>query len=330
MPAFFLENLPYFLTLGASLSFSSSSLIFSHYSRELGVFWMNVLKASVAFLLLIPTLIVVLTVTQSAAGLPRIFDYHPPQTTTVLGLLLSGALGLGIGDLFLLDAFRRLGVSRTLILYGFQPIVIGIGSFILFGQTVSTAKAIGILCLILCLFVFSLEKYYESKRWDFKGLIIALIGVSFDISGVLITRWSFDLSPATHALEGHMIRCVGALLSYLMILLLFRNVDAESRWARILSIPQNLAILPRLKALTHVQKSVLFVGCFGGTYLSLCLYLTAVQIGHLASISALAIAGPLFSTLLEAIIYKKRPNLHLISAFILFAGGLYCLVIEKG
>jgi len=158
--------LPYILTLGAALCFSSASLIFAQFSRRLSVLWVNTVKALVAAALLIPTIAFLY-----ATGMTPIVA---PDLTSLGLLLLSGALGLGIGDLFLLDAYTRLGVSRTLILYGFQPIGLGLVAALFLGQAFPLGKLIAVLFLIACLFIFSLERYKESGHWEIKGLLNAL------------------------------------------------------------------------------------------------------------------------------------------------------------
>ena len=133
------------LTLVATLSFSSASLVFARFSRSVSVLWMNTAKAAVALALLCLTLPLLWSVNGtfalfgSSAG-----SWTAPSDFSTDLLLLSGMIGLGIGDLFLLDAFIRIGVSRTLMLYGFQPLLLGIGAALLFGQTFDTHRLVAI------------------------------------------------------------------------------------------------------------------------------------------------------------------------------------------
>jgi drug/metabolite transporter (DMT)-like permease len=303
--------LPYILTLGAALCFSSASLIFAQFSRRLSVLWVNTVKALVAAALLIPTIAFLY-----ATGMTPIVA---PDLTSLGLLLLSGALGLGIGDLFLLDAYTRLGVSRTLILYGFQPIGLGLVAALFLGQAFPLGKLIAVLFLITCLFIFSLERYKESGHWEIKGLLNALIGVSLDSTGVFISRLAFDHSPELHPLEGHFIRCLGALSCYAAISLYYKSRGEPQRRIRLMEY---------WRSLEPTARRWILLGCFGGTYLSLCLYLTAVRIGHLGSITAVGITGPMFAALLEAVMHKKRPSAYLAAAFGAFVIGFGILVLH--
>lgn len=314
--------LPYLLTLGATLSFSSASLIFATFSRRVSVLWMNTIKALVALALLCLTLPPLLAVTVGWSA------WQPPSSAALLTFLVSGALGLGIGDLFLLDAFIRLGVARTLLLYGFQPIFLGIMGAVLFQQPFSfgSYRLLAIAFLIGCLVIFTLERYRETRSWEFRGLIMAIIGVSMDSTGVVLTRFAFEHSPHTQPLEGHFVRCVGALLSYVGVVAYFqlrRRLSGSADRTPIIGIALHFQRLdPR-------SRILLVLGCFGGTYLSLCLYLTAIQIGHLASISAISITGPMFAAALEAIVQRRRPSRYLLAAFACFVCGFSLLLVSS-
>lgn len=306
--------LPYFLTLGATLSFSSASLVFARFSRSVSVLWMNTAKAAVAFTLLCVTLPIIWWFTGT---------FTAPSAISTQLLLVSGAVGLGVGDLFLLDAFVRIGVSRTLMLYGFQPLILGLGAALFFNQTFDSHRLLAIAFLIACLMVFSLERYRETRSWEVRGLIMAIIGVSMDSGGVLLTRYAFEQSPLTQPLEGHLVRCIGALLSYAVIALLIhlrRRIQRSSERTPVVGLIVNF------RRFDLKSRALILLGCFGGTYLSLCLYLTAIQIGHLASIAAISITGPMFAALLESLIAKKRPSRYLFAAFIFFLSGFAILL----
>lgn len=316
-----LSLLPYLLTLGAALSFSSASLIFAKFSRSVSVIWMNAAKAFVAMILLILTLPILFWF---QGGVQAIATWVPPQEIATGLLLISGFIGLGIGDLFLLDAFIRIGVSRTLMLYGFQPLLLGLTGYLLFDQSFDSRRLIAIIFLIGCLVIFSLEKYRESKSWEIRGLVMAIIGVSMDSAGVVLTRIAFENSPHTEPLEGHLIRCIGALLAYILIAGFIharRKLTGSAEKTPVIGLISNfLRFDPKSKAL-------ILLGCFAGTYLSLCLYLTAIQIGHLASISAIAITGPMFAALLESLLNKRRPSKYLGLAFAFFLCGFSILLL---
>src|SRR5688572_5411471 len=128
------------LALGSSLCFATASVVFARFTRETSSAWMNTYKALICLLALALTLLLTST-------------WNPVAQGPMAALLASGALGLGIGDLFLLLAFARIGASRTLLLFGFQPVILGVGASFLFGQPVEPRQALSIFFFMLCLFI---------------------------------------------------------------------------------------------------------------------------------------------------------------------------------
>lgn len=260
---------------------------------------------------------------------PLSTDWKPPSELSLRLLVTSGALGLGVGDLFLLGAFVRLGVSRTLMLYGFQPLFLALAGLVLFGQALDLNKLFALATLIGCLLVFSLEARAQAnsnpsaEKGRGLGLLFGLIGVSMDTSGVVMTRMAFETSPQMHSLEAHWVRCIGALTSYALLagVVHIRSwITSQNR----LTAPV-IGLFANFKRLQKIERVGILVGCFLGTYLSLCLYLTAIQLGHLASISAIAITGPMFTAFLECALERKLPSRYLLAALTLFILGFFWL-----
>ena len=289
------ENLALFFALGATLSFSGSSLVYAEFSKRVSVLWMNTFKASVAFVALLVTI-------------PLFWGWHSVSLPSFLSFLASGLLGLNLGDLFLLSAFTRIGPARTLILFGFQPVITGTLAYLFLGQTFNPHKLIAVFFMICCLFIFSLERFRQNRQWEIGGLLFALIGVSLDSCGVMLSRLGFDLSPQVVPPEGHFYRCVGALLGFAVIAF-FRPIGLKENFQRFQTRDRGLLVMASL----------------GGTYLSLLLYLSAVRIGHLASIAGISITGPMFATLLESLVHRRAPSRYLYIAFAFFLGGFYIL-----
>lgn len=290
-------HLSLFFALGSTLSFATSSLVFAEYSRRISALWMNCFKCVVAFALL-------------AATIPLTTGWQTPSIESVTGLILSGFIGLNIGDLFLLNAFAKLGAARTLMVFGFQPLFLGVAASLFFGQKFEPRSLLAVFFLIACLMTFAIERFRHERVWGFNGLLYALIGVSLDAGGVLLSRAAFEHSPHLPPLEGNFYRCFGALLGFALI----------SRF-------RPIQLLNGYKQLTtNRTRALVIAASFAGTYLALLLYLTAVKIGHLASISSIAITGPIFAAALECFIYRRAPSRYLIAAFCFFATGFYILI----
>jgi len=293
-------HLSLFFALGSTITFATSSLVFAEFSRRISALWMNCFKCIVAFAFL-------------ALTIPITTGWTPASFESLTGLVLSGFIGLNLGDLFLLNAFAKLGAARTLMVFGFQPLFLGFAAHLVFGQKFNPHSLLAVFFLIACLTTFALERFRQERVWGVNGLIYALIGVSLDASGVLLSRAAFEHSPQLPPLEGNFYRCFGALLGFALI-------------ARF----QPIRLIEGYKQLSTIRTRALVIAAsFGGTYLALLLYLSAVKIGHLASIASIGITGPIFAAALECLIYRRAPSRYLITAFIFFAAGFYILITSS-
>lgn len=289
--------LPYLFALGANFAFAWATVVFAHFSKAVSALWMNAFKAVIAFI---------------AFTLGFIFwgTHIWPETRTTISFLLSGFLGLNIGDWFLLYAFSSLGASRTLMLYGFQPLMLGVSSYFLFDQTVPSEKFIAIIFLIACLFIFSLENFRKHGHWHFRPLMLGLIGITLDAIGVVLTRYGFESTPAITPLDCNFYRCLGAVVGFGFV-----------------SFFKPINLIKTFMQHTPKQKSLLLAASLSGTFLSLFLYLSAIQKGHLATVSAIAITSPLFAGIVESLVQRKPPSLYLAASFLFFVCGFLILVM---
>ncbi|MES2769916.1 MAG: DMT family transporter [Bdellovibrionota bacterium] len=286
----------YIYALLATLCFSTASIVFTEFANRTSVTWVNYFKAFVA------TVCCALTI-QFFLGWQSVTTY------AVVLFLVSGLIGLTIGDFFMVSAFQSIGPGRTLLLYGFQPLLVGVASYYAFGQTISPYKLIAILFLIGCLVTFSYERFKQSGSWEFKGFLMALTFIVLDSIGLIMTRIGFDENPNLHPIQAHFIRCLGAVFGF---------------WVQGVFKPFHFVKI--FKTLTIKARWGIFFASFFGTFLSLSLYFKAVQTGHLASVTSVSITAPFFATLIESIYHKRWPSKYLIFALIQFVIGFYILI----
>lgn len=286
----------YLFAVGANLCFALGSQVYTLFSRKVGPAWMNLFKAAIAFVLFGITVTLV--------------SGWNPVTPLYIGLLIfSGMIGLGVGDVFLLRSFSEMGPGRTLMLFGFQPLILGTIGYVIFDQHVDFKKFWAITLFILCILTFSIEAFRRDGHWGVKGIFMALAGMLLDASGIIFTRLAFDNNPQMTPLEGNFYRCFGAIMVFVI-------------WNQF----RPLNFFSTFKKLEKKEKWLAIVGSILGTYLSLGLYLMALQKAHLASLSGIAITGTIFSSAFECLVARKWPSKYLILAFIFFLLGMRILV----
>jgi len=283
----------YIYALAANLSFAVGVQFFTHYARRVSSMWVNCFKAVVAAALFLLTVLV-------QGG------FHQIDPVFAGLFLLSGMVGLGLADVCLIKSFSLMGPGRTMLIFGFQPLVIGLLSYFAFGQAVEARKLAAVFFFIACLFIFSLESFRKHGHWNLRASLFALGGVALDGVGVIITRFAFNANPGIGTTEGNFYRAAGALLLF----------AAMSR-------VRPFHFLEKLRTLGRGSLIWITIGSFAGTYLSLMFYLSAVRYaGALAAVSGIAITGTLFASAFECAYERKPPSAYLLIAFVFFFAGM--------
>jgi drug/metabolite transporter (DMT)-like permease len=287
----------YGLAIGANLAFSTASMVFSLYARRFSSMWINQVKVFTAFLAFVVAMLI------SGRMVPL-----SAYTTTML--LLSGVAGLCIGDLFLFRAFTTLGAGRSLVLYSFQPLMLGIYGYFFLAQTFSVNQTLAVVCMVICIFIFMLERNQMTGSWDIKSFMWAFLGITLDAIGVMLTRSAYEVDPGLETFQVNVIRCVGALAGFLLI-----------------SPKSYLTVARDVVGLKKRDQSLLFGSAITGCFLSLTMYLAALKYAHVGTLTSITITGPVWVSLLECVYYKRWPNFYLLAAFSFFLTGFYLMVV---
>ncbi len=291
------------VALPSALAFAYASLHFKEVSLRASPLWMNSLKACVA------TICFFLAFLVSRLVEAEIFVWPEFKTLGFFGI--SGFLGLFIADTFLLKAFASIGIGRTLMIFSFNPIFLGLAGSVLFGQSLSDKNLWAIALLCLCVVVMAHESYLRERRWAAQGLMLAVAAGVFDALGIVLTRFAFENTPDVSVNFGNFIRCLGALVGF-FVFSPFRRVSKFTKFFRSLEKP--------------VLKKALLASFFG-TYFSLSCWLWALGHGHIGITSALAGTAPLFATVIESLQLRKPPGLHLMAALIFFGLGFFFILV---
>ena len=285
------------LALGANFCFAAGSQFFTHFTIKLGTYWMNWFKAAFALILFM----IWMLLTEGISW---------PGTAPTIYLFLSGIIGLAIGDLCLLQAFKDLGPGRTLMLFSFQPLLAGTAGHLFFNQGLDAERFWAIFFFILCVFIFSLESFRRDKHWAIPGILMALAGMTLDTAGVIITRSIFDHHPEITPMSSNLYRTLGAVVFFFLF-------SFHKKRKKLINPFLNLNLKEKVSVLC---------GSFLGTFLSLALYLTAVQYAHLGSLAGISITAALFSSLFECIWIRKWPSVYLWISFVSFLIGMNILL----
>jgi drug/metabolite transporter (DMT)-like permease len=286
----------YAMAIGANLTYSTSSMIFSIYAKRFSSIWINqvkVLVASIAFIFAM-----------------FFWESFVPVSPNVFFLLFfSGFMGLCLGDIFLFRAFITLGPARSLVLYSFQPLMLGLYGYFFLGQLFSLNQTLAVICMVICVFIFMLERNKLTGSWDLNSFMWAFLGITLDAIGVMMTREAYETIPELETFQVNVIRCLGAVTGFILI-----------------GPKSYLKVAIDMWNLRKREISLILGASFCGCFLSLTLYLAALKYAHVGTLTAITITGPVWVSLLESIYNRKLPGLYLMVAFMFFITGFYLML----
>ena len=215
--------------LFAALAWTLASSLWRGLATSLSALQLNGLKNAIASLALLPVLIS-LPWSQEVPGL--------------LLLLISGGIGIFLGDSFYLAALRRLGTRRTLTLESLSPLAAASGGLLVMGERLSSQAWLGTVMVTVSVVLVARQQPPDdtsrndrSTREQIIGLTLALAAVICGVTGAAVSRnvlMTTDLSPIQSASA----RLLGGLL-LLLPWLRFHTAFPQprpkiARWPRVL------------------------------------------------------------------------------------------------
>lgn len=285
-----------FLAITPSILFATASLFFSYYSRQVSPLWMNFIKVFIAQIGFVITVLIFKLMT-------------PLSVQDIALMMLSGFVGLFLGDYFLFKSYVTLGPSRTLVLFGFKPVILAYYGHVFINQSLSKIQAMSVLALLGCLYFFAQERRQEQGQWEWMPLAVALLGITLDCFGVIFSREVYETHQELHPMYANVLRIGGALMGFIGLRLAGKMQLFRPYWR-----------------MERRHQITLAIVCFFGTFVSLSFYLTAIKYTHLTIMAALGITGPLWITLLESFRSRNLPGKYYFLAMSCFALGLVLLL----
>jgi len=193
--------------LGAAMVWTTASGLWRSVSSSGSALQLNTVKNGLATLLFLPVL----------ASLP----WHANGQGVAL-LLLSGVIGIAVGDSFYLAALRRLGTRRTLTVEAIGPVLGSVGSVLLMQETLPWKAWLGAV-LVSSAVMLVARQGSDSNRSNtanppvIQGVMLCLMAVLSGLAGAFLARHVLlesNLSP----LQSAAIRLLGGWLVLIPVL----------------------------------------------------------------------------------------------------------------
>jgi drug/metabolite transporter (DMT)-like permease len=217
--------------LSAAFLWALASVLYGRIGQYLSPLKMNLLKNAIAMAL---TSVVLF----QSGGLFSALD-----TPAVVLLLLSGALGIGVGDTAYFGALRHIGARRALLTMILSPPVTGILALLFLGEHLSVGAWLGVFITVAGVSWVIAERVGNSgSATEHKSIGVAcgLLAAAGQAAGAVLSHAAFihsNISPLRSAL----IRLVGGSIVVLIAMPLFkgsgqgyRNLNSGRRWGILL------------------------------------------------------------------------------------------------
>ena len=174
--------------LGAASSWTYACFLWRQQTKYFSASQINIIKNIIAFIIF----------------LPFIFTFNfQSGFQEILILLLSGIIGISIGDTFYIISLKKLGTRRTLTVEALSPIIATLLGSILLGEVLSIKVFLGIFLVSISLLGVAFQKTKNSQKIISKndkkiGFIFAFLSVFCAVIAASLSRFvliNFDINP---------------------------------------------------------------------------------------------------------------------------------------
>jgi drug/metabolite transporter (DMT)-like permease len=283
--------------LGAAFVWALSSTIWQRVGQQIPAVVLNLLKGAIALFMLLSTVLIL------GKSLPAI------NPSILAMLLVSGALGIGLGDTAWFVVLKYLGARRSLLLETLSPPLTALFGLIFLQEKLSVVACTGIFLTICGVAWVIAERTAETvlpSKQIWQGLGISLLGQTSHAAGAILSRAAFtqiDIDPLWTA----SLRLSGGMA----VMLFFLNRT-------------NTASLKQLKSPKILAATV--IAAFLGTYLGIFLQQISLKYAPAGIAQALSSTSPLF-VLPLAVMAREKVSLR---AVLGVAGAIAGIVLLLG
>lgn len=193
-----------------AILWSGTSLAFSSAAEKIGSLQLNINRMIFASIFLISTIFIM------GYG----FNLSSSQYRN---LIISGVIGLVIGDSFLFKSYRLIGARVSMLLMALSPAMSAVLAFIFLNEKISSLGILGIAITISGIAVVVSEHKSDSKyRITLIGILYGLLGALGQAGGLIFAKFAFA--------EGHItgfvatfIRVFSSVIIFLPIMFLLKK-----------------------------------------------------------------------------------------------------------
>jgi len=221
-------------------------------------------------------------------------------------LIISGFIGLVIGDLFLFQAFVDIGGRISLLIYSTVPVITALFGFFLFDEQPTWLTGLGMLLILGAVSTAILAKRDENNKIHpniLKGILFATIGAVAQAVGLVFSKYTIDLN--VNAFAATQIRVLAATVGFIIYIFI------KKEWGNVSKAFQNK------KAISWIALGSVF-----GPFLGVTSSLWALQYTQLGISTTISQLNVILIIPFSYFLFKDKINaLEIIAAFVAFVGA---------
>ncbi len=282
------------LALVAALLWAFAVILFKKSGEKVHPLALNLFKNTIAAVLLIPTMLIF-----------KETIIRPAPPNHYFRFIISGLLGMAIGDTLFFISLNRIGASLSAIVsYMYSPLVI-ILSLIFLKETLTPFQITGIILIIAGLIATTQIKLppHLTRKSLIIGIFLGILSNLATAIGIIIIKPILAITPLLWATQIRLTAGIIGLASVIIIL------------------PAQQAIITSLFSLKSLSYAI--GATILGTYLALVIWLGGMKFTQVSIATPLSQTSGIFIFLLAALFLKEPLTLRkIIAVIITFTGAL--------
>jgi drug/metabolite transporter (DMT)-like permease len=291
------------IALGVAFLWGLAAIIWTAAGEKVSAMELNLTKSVAALGLVSVSLL-----------LTRIVFVPIPKLSLFL-MLLSGVVGIGVGDVAMFAAFQKIGPTRTSMIKLLSPLLVSLGAFLSLNEKLALVDFIGMAVTILGIFMVVSERLpynrvIPGQFWA--GVGLALIATLAEVAQVVLTHQVL-VQTQLDPLWGTFLRLAAAAVFLFLWAALTRQ-----RLGGWLHIPESGRLI-----------KLVSTGVFLGTFIGLWLQQVALKISPAGIAQTFFSSTPLFILLIQSLMQRHLPSpralggvlISLVGTTLIFLGG---------
>jgi len=282
------------ISLGTAMCWTLTVVSFEYAGKRVGSLPVNIIRLLFGFIFLGITLTVL-----SGSFIPI-----DASISTWSWLILSGMVGLVIGDLFLFQAFIDVGGRISLLVLSLVPVISAVLGLLFFNEILSSLQIIGMtitISAIAFVILFRKQKVTIEHPHSKRGVLFAFIGAISQAVGLILSKQGMgDYS----AFASTQIRVISAIIGFVIL------ITIRKEWTNVLKAFKNKTAI-----------KFIIVGSIFGPFLGVSSSLLAMQYTDIGISTTIAQLNVILIIPFSIILFKESVNYkEIIAAIIAFAG----------